>query len=632
MFSFSTLGLTKELTLEQQRKLFAAAEYDAKKGRVKAYRQAIKDLGDYPLAPYVELAYLKKYPYLVNKKRIRHFLNLYTGTPLEWPLRKAWLTFLGKKNEAVIFLNDYRKTNNAELNCYKLQSELAIGGKLESIVDDIKDLWIVGQSQPKACDGLFKQWTKNGYRTTEDIKKRIVLAADGGKHSLLPYLIKQLPDNEKAWANLWYKVRRDPRKTANINAFKAGDNEHAQIVHYGLKRLIWRDEDAAIDAWQQAQTRFTFTKEQKISLNQKFALALASQGDERALRYFKHIPVDQLDNQLRHWHLALLLQKASQPDDWQLIVDFITSLPTEAASELSNQYWLARAQESLGQTNLAQQLFKKVALERHYYGFLAAAQVNQVTHINNYPFQAHYEKLDIMADAPAAKRAFEFLQLERYTQARREWWHLKRTLTKEEKATAAILASRWDWHDQALSTISQAGYLDDVNLRFPLAYQTEFEINAKKNKIPTSLAFAVARRESTFMSDANSSAGAKGLMQLMPGTAKQVAGRRMSTQKLFTPNTNIKLGTTYLRQLLDRVDEQYPLAIASYNAGYHRVIKWIPQDAPQDFDLWIETIPYKETREYVKAVLAYQQVYEQLLGNNKNLFIPLVSSQIIKRK
>ncbi|AWB66477.1 lytic murein transglycosylase [Saccharobesus litoralis] len=615
--------VAKELSLQEKRKLFAAAEYDASKGRTQSYRSALQKLGDYPLAPYVEMAYLKRYPSLKNKQRVREFLNLYTGTPLEWPVRSAWLKYLGKKGEAVTYLYDFRKTSSAELNCYKLRSELAIGGKVSVIAEQIADLWVVGESQPKACDPLFKQWQDAGYRSVEHIKKRIELAATGGKHTLLPYLIGLLPQQDQAWGQLWRKVRRDPGQVTRLSQFKRS-NDYAPMIAYGLQRYIWRNEDKSIATWQLAQQRYAFTAEQALAVNKKFALALASQGDERGLDYFKHIPVNELDSQLRHWHLAILLKQ----QDWVAIASFVQSLPQEAMAELSNQYWLSRAQKQLGIKHTAVNRFKQIAKERHYYGFLAAAQVDQQTQINNYPYQAHYKQLEELSEAPGAKRAFEFLQLKRYTSARREWWHYKRTLSEDEKATAAIIAARWQWHDQALRTISQAGYLDDVDLRFPLAFESKFKHYAKQYKIPTSLAFAVARRESTFMTDAHSSAGARGLMQLMPATAKQVAGRKLSSRKLYDPSTNIKLGTKYLRQLLNKVDDELPLAIASYNAGYHRVRKWVPQGEEMDLDLWIETIPYKETREYVKSVLAYQQVYSQLLGDQQNLFTPIINKKM----
>ncbi|NTS76822.1 lytic transglycosylase domain-containing protein [Catenovulum sp. SM1970] len=622
--SIATSAVASNDSLEKQRKLFKRAEYDAKKGRTKSYRQAVKQLGDYPLAPYVELAYLKKHPYLVNKKRIRHFLKLYTGTPLEWPLRKAWLTYLAKKGESVLFLNDYRQTENTELNCYKLRADLAIGAKFHTIADNIEALWVVGQSQPKACDVLFSRWAREGYRTTEHVKARIKLAADGGKHTLLPYLIGLLPSKDQAWGKLWHKTRRDPSYISRLSRIKKTDREHTDVLVYGLKRLIWRDPKKALATWQQAQAKFSFDQGDRFIVNRAFGIALATKGDKRALRYFEQIPRSEIDKSIAHWYLASYLHQR----DWVQVARFIETLPHPLSEELIYQYWLSRAQSEMGMMQSAASKMQSIGQKRHYYGFLAAAKAGQKVNMNDIPYVTRQYVLDTLAQAPAARRAKELRELGRLTQARREWWHFKRSLTKEEEAAAALMAAEWGWHDQALRTISQAGFTDDVKIRFPLAYQKEFTRYAKRNKLPLTLAYAIARRESTFMHDASSSAGAKGLMQLMPGTAKQLAGKKISTRKLLDPSTNINLGTRYLSDLIRRFDGQKTLAIASYNAGYYRVIEWLPEEEPVDLDIWIETIPYKETREYVKSVLAYQQVYEYLLGTSTDIFSPVASGKI----
>ncbi len=617
------------ISVSEQRKLFEQAEYQAKKGHINSYRKSLKKLGDYPLSPYVELAYLKKHPYLVNKKRIRKFLSLYSGTPLEWRLRKPWLKYLGQKGHAIEFIHDYKSTENAELNCYKIRSELLIGATLDSVADSIGDLWVVGKSQPRACDPIFKKWKQAGYQSVDFVKERVELAANGGKHTLLPYLIKQLPTQLQYWGKLWHKTRRDPRYISNFKRFKNFNRDELDIFVYGVRRLIWKDKDLAIKLWKRAQKKFRGISEaDKLSVNKRFSIALASKGDQRAINFLKKIPYEEIDNKLAHWYLASYLQEK----EWRQVVNLVQSLPSSINQELIYQYWLSRALLELGSEAKARKHLKKIAKHRHYYGFLASAYLKQTSQLNNYPYQADPKDLKQLSMAPAAKRAFEFRKIGREVNARIEWWHFKRSLSDEEKATAAVMASKWKWHDQALSTISQAGYKDDVNLRFPLAYQEEFKRYSKQNKLPLSLSLAIARRESSFMADAHSPVGAKGLMQLMPNTAKQVAGKRMSTKKLTNANTNIKLGTKYLSGLIKRTDGVTPVAIASYNAGINRATKWLPKEEPVAFDLWVETIPYKETREYVKSVLAYQQVYENLLNQNNDVFSNLVNKKMIKSK
>lgn len=614
--------------LQQQRKWFEQAEYAARKSRVKEFNRLYKKLDGYPLQAYAELAYLKQHPYLSNKKRIQTFLSLYEGTPLDWSLRIRWLKYLAKKKQAVTYLADYKTTSNAELRCHKYRFELAIGGTLASLADDIEKLWVVGQSQPKACDPLFRVWKKAGYQTTNLVKRRIKLAASEGEHTLLPYLIKQLPAKDRQWGQNWRKVRRDPTQVAKLSRFDKNRLEDMDILVYGLKRLIWKKPELALKTFNRAEKRFQLRQKQLEDLYGTFALALANKHDDRALTWYNKLAPSKLNKANAHWLLATYLRK----NDWVNVATLVQTLPKPLSEELIYQYWLSRAQHQLGISKTADNRLKMIAKQRHYYGFLASAYLQQKPSLNAITPDIDTALINKVANAPGAKRAYEFLQINRATSARREWWHFKRSLTKQEKTAAAQLAKQWQWHDQALRTVSQAGLTDAIAMRFPFAYADTFKKYSKQAGIDASLAFAVARRESNFMTDAHSTAGARGLMQLMPGTAKRLAGSRVSNAKLYQAKLNVRLGTKYLGQLIDRVDGQIPLAIASYNAGYYKVIKWLPTDKPVNLDLWIETIPYKETREYVKGVLAYQQVYEYQLNPESDIFAPLIHKQVILEK
>ena len=230
--------------------------------------------------------------------------------------------------------------------------------------------------------------------------------------------------------------------------------------------------------------------------------------------------------------------------------------------------------------------------------------------------------------SPEAKRAFELFAIGRFHHARQEWNYWLRKLNKREKLVASKVAHEMQWYDRAIFTLAREGYLNDVDLRFPLGFESEIKQYAGDQKINPAWAFAIARRESSFMSDANSSAGAKGLMQIMPGTAKQLARKKVTNKYLFNAKNNIKLGTKYLRKLLDRHDGNQVLATAAYNAGPYRIKSWLKDAQPLPADVWIETIPFKETREYVKSVLAYQQIYQDKVGQTGSLFDQILAMNI----
>ena len=183
---------------------------------------------------------------------------------------------------------------------------------------------------------------------------------------------------------------------------------------------------------------------------------------------------------------------------------------------------------------------------------------------------------------------------------------------------AARLAHEWGWHDRAITTMARTRQRDDLRLRFPLAHREQIEAAADANGIEPAFAFAIIRQESAFTPDARSPAGALGLMQVLPRTARQVAermGLRFSrSRELLNVATNLRLGMAYLGQMLRRFNEHPLLAAAAYNAGQYRVDKWIRRDHIIPADIWLETLPVAETRNYVRNVLLFTAIYQQRLG------------------
>ena len=213
---------------------------------------------------------------------------------------------------------------------------------------------------------------------------------------------------------------------------------------------------------------------------------------------------------------------------------------------------------------------------------------------------------------------------------RSEWQAAISSLDAEQKLQAAILARRWDWHSRAIAAAASAGKLDDLELRYPLPYQSTFQRYSAEAQIPSTWAYGVARSESLFMRDVRSRAGAVGLMQLMPATGRAVAREiRLPYTGLNTltdPQHNIRLGTTYLGQMTERFGGNRVLATAAYNAGPHRVVKWLPADGSLDARIWIENIPFNETRKYVRRVLEAETIFHwRMTGQARRLSDQLTS-------
>lgn len=625
VFSVQLALAQDRLTREQQREIFIKAEGLAHNPNSRIFKKAMKQLEGYPLKPYVELKTLSKFHFMANKKPIEDFLAKYEASPLDRPLRKKWLTYLAKQNQPELFRHFYRDMGNAVLNCRYADILLQKDPSSAQAFELAEKLWVVGKSQPKACDALFKKWQKAGKRTTELVWKRLSLAANGGNHTLIPYLKTLLPKKQQYLADLWLKVRRSPSQVSRLSSFPAKyPEQETEILVYGLKRLISNDRDLALRSWHKLSSKFTFSAAQQKQISHRFAIFLALADHEQADIWLEKATNFEPDAELLRWHLAHVLRQ----QDWQHALDVIGFVPAEISDGNVFQYWKAQAYEKLGAKELANQGLQKLAKQRHYYGFLASGKLAEKASLNDNPLLIAQGDMDELAALPAAQRAFEFRAIGRSLSARREWFFLQSQITQQQKLTAAVLASQENWHAQAIFGFSKAGYLDDLSRRFPMPFDSQLQSNAKKNNIDVAWAYAIVRRESSFMPDAASHAGALGLMQVMPGTARYLAKKKVKRNSLFNPNRNVELGTQYMRYLMDKMDNNPILATASYNAGWRRVKQWQPEKENMPLDLWIETIPYKETRNYVKAVLAYQQIYSQHLGGSENLFKELATMEI----
>lgn len=623
LFSGAAFSAGVNEQLEQQRKLFLQVERQVSAAPRAQVELWLEQLQGYPLHPYIEQRWLQRR--LNEHDEIKAFLTQHQGSPMDWPLRRPWLMSLASSQQAELFLTHFPGSSDAELNCTALQQQLRTKAADKKLIwREVEALWTVGKSQPKSCDPLFSQWRQASPLSADIVLRRIQLAAEGGDVGLIRYLKTLLPADRQYLADMWQQTRANPVVIAQPRFFPGKHVIERDILAYGLKRLVWRSPDQAIQTWQRFASDPYFTKAQRLDVQRQFAIALASKGDSRTDDWMRQLPADSLDNSLAQWQVGHALREL----DWPKVQQVIENFPASLAADVNWRYWLARALEEQGQKAEAEVIFREVAQRRHFYGFMAAAKLGLPPSLAHNPVPVSDEELVLIQQHPAVQRAQEWLALGRLTEARREWNHLQRSVTESQKLAAAKLAGKLEWHERAIFTLADAGYWDDVELRFPLAYKEDIQRFAKSAKVDSGWAMAIARRESSFMPDANSPVGARGLMQIMPDTANYIAKKRVQASTLYNPVTNIDYGTDYLNYLMRRNDGNLIMATAAYNAGYSRVRQWIPQGQPLPVDVWVETIPFRETREYVKAVMAYYQIYNIRLNEPIDVFQPLLGMQI----
>jgi soluble lytic murein transglycosylase len=277
------------------------------------------------------------------------------------------------------------------------------------------------------------------------------------------------------------------------------------------------------------------------------------------------------------------------------------------------------AETSTTQNPRLQEMTASLAKERDFYGFLASEKLDKEYSLNHNPVLIDETRITSIKLQPAMQRARELFFHRDALDANREWLQASSNFIFEDWLAAAIIASQWQWHDKAIASLGRAKYWDDIEIRFPLAYTDIIDKSAQKTGLDSYLILALARQESAFNPMATSSAGAMGLMQLMPATAKGTARKYKLPYKkraqLHSPEINVPIASQYYLSLLERYDNNRILASAAYNAGPRRVDQWLNKSAGKlPFDIWIELIPYSETRSYVRNILMYSIIYSRKMG------------------
>jgi len=598
---------------EAQRQLFVAADSALGEGDLAQFHKLRRQLDDYPLAPYLDLRDLRRRLASVKHQEVEAFLVRHAGTPVADMLRREWLDRLARRGLWQSYLAFYTPQASVRRQCHRLHALIKTGRQAEAW-PEVEKVWLHGESRPKACDPAFKAWEEAGKLNTELSWQRIDLAMEAGQWRLARYLGKKLDKDDAAWLQRWIRVHRNARTVLRHQEYAEPHAYREKMLAHAVRRQARFDGLEALDLWEQIEPRYPFTDTQRYQVERRIALALERRPEPRAYALVLGITPGADDSRLYTARLrAALLRK-----DWEQIATDLPNWPAEERHSERWRYWQARALEANGSPESAQQLFEELAQERSYYGFLAADRIGAPYNLAHIETPVSTARLDTMRGQPGIRRAFELHALQRDIEARREWHYATRAADKQDLKAAAVLAEQAGWHDRAIFTLARTAYWDDLELRFPLRHQQLVEAQAQQHRLDKSWIFAVIRQESAFMRDARSHAGAMGLMQLMPSTARDVAQRYLkqkppSKYGLLKADKNIELGSAYLRQLLDRLEGSPVLATAAYNAGPHRVNKWLP---PQDLDadIWVDLVPFNETRRYIRSVMYYMVIYEKRLG------------------
>ncbi len=592
------------------RNKFKDAREQLRAGQISNFKRSARELDSYILKPYLDYYYLNARIRQAGKQEVLAFRDRHADLPATAILYRRWLRSLGSRRQWRSFREHYQPTANAELRCYYLRSLYGTGDKAEALAQTT-NVWLQPTSQPKACDPLFEVWRASKHFTEEVAWQRLHAAIVANQRSLANYLTRYFSGANKTAATAFYNVHVGPGRITRHSQFATDSVKYRQVIAHGLIRLARRDAGKADKAWRKYRRSHQFSSGDRQRITERIAVELAEEGifAEPGQR-----PEINGQDTLEAMAVAAVRQQNwAQADHW------ISRLPADLAAKAQWQYWRARALEHVNpDSRLITDNYHALAAERHYYGFLAARNLGVPGRMNDAGRSYSHLNVTLTQRHPGIARAIELFAVGDDLNGRREWYAELDRLNPAQQAAAAELAKQIGLIPLAIRSANIAEATDHLHLRFPLAHEPAFRQGSLASGLPAALLFAVARQESAMEAKARSTADARGLMQLLPSTAKLVARRAKraspSAADLYDPTTNIMLGSFHMAWLMERYDQQSPLAIAAYNAGEHRVDRWIKDADNLPMDVWIERIPFRETRNYVKNVLAFRHVYANRLS------------------
>ena len=590
-----------------------------RRGKRKRFDRLTASLRDHPLHPWLRYLEFRDRFGRHTESAIEAFLATVPDTPMADLVRLQWLDRLARQRRWARFLEVYASLSprrlTARVECLQARALLETDDNLAGFEATAR-LWRVPRSQDKACDRTFKLWAQRGGRTSEHLWHRIEISLKRGNRGLAAYVARLLDQPDRGIAERWIRDYRRPARIVARASRVPREPAWRQPVATAIASIARRDPSAAARAWRAASKDGTTSLPPELDAFASWRIGLGYAQDHRipeAVEWIERVPAADRSPRL----LGILALLAMAEERWEDALDALDALPADSRSELQWRYWRARALTALGRADEAR--WAEVAAHRDYYGFLAADRIGAPYRIvQRQADGSPAERIDRIERMGGYRRALEFHALGFRNGFNREWSHLVRRLEGEDLAAAAELATRHGWYFEAIRGAARAGALDRLDLRFPIAWEDEAATAARDHGIDPAWVLATIRMESAFRPRARSSAGALGLMQIMPATGRRIARaagvRHRGNRTLLDPYQNIRLGSAYLRRLLDQMHGNPALASASYNAGPHRTERWLGAGEGLEPELWVEFVPYTETRQYVKRVMEYRIVYQHRMG------------------
>lgn len=597
---------------EARDETFLTARDAFRNGNRARLEQAAAGIGNHELAPYVENYRLRMEMDSGNGEAIRAFLERHAGSNVAERLRADWIRWLGKRATWNEIERQYPAllAPEADVTCWQQQARLARGDR--SVLAEADRLWLTMLEPPEACRPVLDALVAAQRVSSDDVWQRARRQLEANRQGQARSTLNYLPDSQQPEGRSYELTIAGPQRQlatqgGNWHASRAG----RELAAIAIQRLAVNDPRLAADELEKRQKHLEDT--QREWAWSQIALQAARRHLPETLDWYARAGLSPLSDEAAQWKVRAALRA----QDWGTVRDAILAMPPELASRPEWIYWLGRAHKAGGRLAEADALFARIAGQANFYGNLADEELgrNVVPPPQARPPAA--EELREATNNPGLRRALAFFRLDMRTEGVREWnWSL-RGMSDRQLLAAAEMARRQQIWDRAINTAERTRDEHDYSLRFLAPYDEHVRPAARQQALDDAWVYGLMRQESRFITHARSSAGASGLMQLMPATAKWVAKkiglRDYHHGRVNDTETNVLLGTSYMRMVMENLDNHPVLASAAYNAGPGRAKRW-RADWPLEGAIYAETIPFSETRDYVKKVMSNAVYYSTLFN------------------
>ncbi|RWR00887.1 lytic murein transglycosylase [[Pantoea] beijingensis] len=575
--------------------------------------QLMPTLRDYPLYPYLEYRLLSQNLDQETSMAVSNFIKAHPTLPPVHSLASRFVNELARRQDwrgLMAFSPQVPAPVSARCNWYYAQWSL---GQQQVAYSGAKEIWLTGSSLPTACDKLFSVWQGAGQQTAITTLERIRLAMKAGNTSLVNFLAKQLPSDYQTIANAVMDLQNDPT-TVEAFARNVGATDFTrQATVIAFTRMVGQDAETARAMIPTLVRLQQMGDEDRQQLDDAVAWRLMGNDVTSEQARWRD------DVIMRSESTALIERRVRMSlgnNDRRGLNTWLSRLPVEAKQKDEWQYWQADLLLERGRKDEGEEILKALMQQRGFYPMVAAQRLGV-----DYPLRidAAVHPDSTVGQGEEIARVRELMYWNMDNLARSEWAYLVTSKTPSGQQMLARYAFEQDWWDLSVQATISGKLWDHLEERFPLAYKDQFERFTRDKNIPQSYAMAIARQESAWNPKARSPVGASGLMQVMPATATHTVQSYnipgyVNSSQLLDPQTNIQIGTQYLESVYQQFGQNRIFSSAAYNAGPSRVRTWLGNSAGRlDAVAFIETIPFSETRGYVKNVLAYAAYYRHFM-------------------